>query len=95
MANNGLVALEKLSEGSFDIVLMDIQMPEMDGLTAATQIRSDRRYDKLPVLAMTANAGPEHLEESMNAGMNEHLTKPINTEQLYNALIKWHKIKES
>jgi len=89
LAGNGLIALEKLREGSFDLVLMDIQMPEMDGLTASVQIRADPRYAKLPVLAMTANAGEEHLAESKNAGMNDHLTKPVEAETLFNALIKW------
>ena len=89
LANNGIEALEKLKEGDFDLVLMDIQMPKMDGLTATAQIRADPRYDSLPVLAMTANAVVEHLAESMRAGMNDHLTKPIEVEKLYNALIKW------
>ena len=66
-------------------------MPEMDGLTATAQIRADRRYDGPPILAMTANTGKEHYEESINAGMNDHLTKPINMEQLYKALLKWSK----
>ena len=91
LSDNGIKALEMLQIKTFDIVLMDIQMPEMDGLTAAAQIRADRRHDNLPILAMTANAGAEHLEESMRAGMNDHLTKPLDTEQLYKALIKWGK----
>ncbi|MCL1829611.1 MAG: response regulator [Oscillospiraceae bacterium] len=89
IANNGLEALEKLKKEDFDIVLMDIQMPEMDGLTATAQIRTDSRNDKLPVIAVTANAGKEHFEESMRAGMNDFLTKPVDTEQLYDILIKW------
>jgi CheY-like chemotaxis protein len=91
MAYNGLEALEILQKERFDIVLMDIQMPEMDGLTAAAQIRSDHRFDGLPLLAMTANAEPEHMAESKNAGMNDHLTKPIDVDQLYMALKKWGK----
>ena len=93
IAENGLVVLEKLRKGCFDAILMDIQMPEMDGLTAAAQIRADRRYDDLPILAMTANAGQEHYEESIKAGMNDHLTKPINKDHIYSALIKWCKRK--
>ena len=91
IAVNGLKTLEILEQKSFDIVLMDIQMPEMDGLTAAAQIRADPRFDELPILAMTANAGLEHMEESLSAGMNDHLTKPIDTVQLYQALKKWGK----
>ena len=89
LADNGLMALEMLDKQNFDIVLMDIQMPEMDGLTATGQIRANRRYEKLPILAMTANAGAEHLDESIKAGMNDHLTKPIDVEQLWCALLKW------
>jgi CheY-like chemotaxis protein len=91
MANNGVEALAKLQKGNFDLVLMDVQMPEMDGLTATVQIRADHRYDGLPILAMTANAGKEHFDESIKAGMNDHLIKPIDVEHLYNALIKWSK----
>ncbi len=91
MAENGLVALEKLREKSFDMVLMDIQMPEMDGLTAAAQIRADARYDGLPIIAVTANASPEHKQESREAGMNDHLTKPVDAEKLYSALAAWNK----
>jgi len=91
LADNGIRALEALKEGRFDVILMDIQMPEMDGLTATAQIRADHRYDNLPVLAMTANAAAEHQAESMSVGMNDHLTKPIDVNQLYNALKKWGK----
>jgi signal transduction histidine kinase/ActR/RegA family two-component response regulator len=93
LSDNGLKALEKLREETFDLVLMDIQMPEMDGLTATAQIRADRRFDSLPVLAMTAHAGPEHLAESLSAGMNDHLTKPVDVERLYGALTKWGRRK--
>ena len=91
LAENGIRTLEILQKEKFDIVLMDIQMPEMDGLTATAQIRTDYSYDDLPILAMTANSGAEHMEESMKAGMNDHLTKPVDVKQLYNALIKWSK----
>ena len=88
-AENGIKALECLHEGVFDVVLMDIQMPEMDGLTATAQIRSDPRFSTLPVLAMTANVGAEHVAESMKAGMNAHLSKPVDVAKLYRALNKW------
>ena len=89
LADNGIKALEALRDNKFDIVLMDIMMPEMDGLTTTAQIRADGRFGDLPILAMTANAGAEHLEESMNAGMNDYLTKPVDTKQLYKTLMKW------
>jgi len=89
IANNGFEAIEMLGNGVFDVVLMDIQMPEMDGLTAAAKMRADSRFDGLPILAMTANAAEEHYNESIGAGMNDHLTKPVDRELLYGALAKW------
>jgi len=91
LADNGLLAIEKLQKGSFDVILMDVMMPGMDGLTATKQIRADKQYEHLPILAMTANVEPEHVAESFAAGMNDHLTKPVNVEQLYKALCKWGK----
>ena len=91
LADNGLEVLEKLAPGRFDLILMDIQMPEMDGLTATAQIRADGRYAALPILAMTANAGQEHYDESIKAGMNDHLTKPVDMDHLYQSLLKWSK----
>lgn len=89
IANNGVEALKRLEEQKFDIVLMDIQMPEMDGLTAASKIRMNTEYKDMPILAMTANSAKEHREESRRSGMNEHLTKPIDVNELYEALDKW------
>ena len=89
VAGNGIEALELLQGNVFDLVLMDIQMPEMDGLTATVQIRSDPRFADLPILAMTANVGAEHLAESLAAGMNAHLTKPVDVEKLYSTLKEW------
>jgi CheY-like chemotaxis protein len=91
MADNGIRALEKLQEGTFDLILMDIQMPEMDGLTATAQIRADSRYESLPILAVTANAGADFGMECLRAGMNDYLTKPLDTKKLYDALKKWGK----
>jgi CheY-like chemotaxis protein len=85
------MALDILQKERVDIVLMDIQMPEMDGLTATAQIRASHRHGDLPVLAMTANAGAEHMAESMQAGMNDHLTKPVEVDRLYSALKRWGK----
>jgi CheY-like chemotaxis protein len=88
-ADNGLEALEALEKETFDVVLMDIQMPKMDGLTAAARIRADRRFADLPILAMTANSAAEHREESLRSGMNDHLTKPVDALELYTALMQW------
>ena len=89
MAENGIKALVELENGIFDLILMDIQMPEMDGLTAAAKIRTNPEYDKIPILAMTANSTAEHREESRRSGMNAHLTKPVEAEVIYEALRYW------
>ncbi|MFN5634386.1 MAG: response regulator [Flavobacteriia bacterium] len=79
---NGAEAIEKLKESKFDLVLMDIQMPVMDGLTACRKIREEMNKE-LPVLAMTAHAMKGEREKSLAAGMNDHITKPIDPEHLY------------
>jgi PAS domain S-box-containing protein len=91
VTNNGIEALDTLRKASFDLVLMDIQMPEMDGLTATAQIRSDPRYADLPIVALTANVGAEYEAECIKAGMNGYLTKPVDMEKLYGALVKWRR----
>ncbi|MFM7015445.1 MAG: response regulator [Bacteroidota bacterium] len=90
-ARNGLEAVEKVNTESFDAVLMDIQMPEMDGLTATKKIREDKRKNNLPIIAMTAHALKGEKEKSIAAGMNDHITKPIDPTVLYKALIKYVK----
>ncbi|WP_432738302.1 response regulator [Maridesulfovibrio sp. FT414] len=89
VAVNGRKAFEALSEKMYDMVFMDIQMPEMDGLTATRLIRSDERYDDLPIVAMTAHAMSGDREKSLEAGMDEHLTKPIDPAQLELVLIRF------
>lgn len=86
---NGKEALEKLKESNFDLVLMDIQMPIMDGLTASRKIREELNNKELPVLAMTAHAMKGEREKSLAAGMNDHITKPIDPEFLYMTLRKF------
>lgn len=88
-ASNGQEALEMLEHSMFDAVLMDIQMPVMDGLTATQQIRKQPELEKLPVIAMTAHALKGEYEKSMEVGMNEHITKPVNPMQLYRTLEKY------
>ncbi len=70
---------------------MDIQMPEMDGLTAAQKIREEKRFAALPIVAMTAHAMHEDREKSLQAGMNDHITKPINALELFTCLARWLK----
>lgn len=89
IANNGLEALNKLEEQTFDAVLMDIQMPEMDGLQAVRIIRSKPEFDSLPVISMTAHALEKDREKSLEAGMNDHITKPIDPNHLMKVLSQW------
>jgi polar amino acid transport system substrate-binding protein len=86
---NGAEAIDKIKESDYDLVLMDIQMPIMDGLTASRKIREELNKKELPVLAMTAHAMKGEREKSLAAGMNEHITKPIDPEHLYLTLRKF------
>jgi PAS domain S-box-containing protein len=96
IANHGQEALDMLESGRFDCVLMDVQMPIMDGFTATRHIRQDERYQGLPVLAMTANATLKDREKCAQAGMNDHIAKPIVPKILFETLLKWieHKDRE-
>jgi CheY-like chemotaxis protein len=89
MAFNGREGVEQALTGGFDLVLMDIQMPIMDGLDATRSIRADRRFSKMPIIAMTAHAMTGDRNQSLDAGMNDHLTKPINPDRLTEALLRW------
>ena len=89
IAVNGREGVERVLAGSYDLVLMDIQMPVMDGLTATKLIRADERFHHLPIVAMTAHAMSGDRERSLYAGMNDHLTKPISPEMLTEMLIRW------
>jgi PAS domain S-box-containing protein len=89
LAGNGREALSKVRSGSYDAVLMDIQMPEMDGLQAARALRQDGRFGDLPVIAMTAHAMAGDREQSLSAGMNDHVTKPIDPDALFAVLLRW------
>ncbi|GHV50825.1 hypothetical protein FACS1894216_03700 [Synergistales bacterium] len=91
IANNGLEALDILRKESFNIVLMDIQMPEMDGITATINIRRNPAYAGLPILALTAHSLPSDRDKSLSSGMNDHLSKPIDAKILYSALKRWGK----
>jgi len=89
VAWNGREAVEMVESKSYDLVLMDMQMPIMDGLEATRRIRSNPRFAKLPILAMTANAMQQDRERCIAAGMNDHLAKPINPEELFATLRRW------
>ncbi len=81
-AENGLLALQKLTEHSFDIILMDIQMPILDGLETTRKIRALRQYDHIPIVAMSAHAMTQDFERSLESGMQDHITKPFIPEDL-------------
>ena len=89
VAVNGQDGVDHIAAEPYDLVLMDIQMPVMDGLTATRLIRADHRFSKLPILAMTAHAMRGDCERSLLAGMNEHITKPIDPIRLMSTLVRW------
>jgi CheY-like chemotaxis protein len=89
IANNGLDALDMVQKDNFDLVLMDIQMPEMDGLTATKEIRKMDRFKDLPIVAMTAHAMSGDKDLSLAVGMNDHVTKPIDVPELFRTLVRW------
>lgn len=88
--DNGAEAVAAVQEQKYDIVLMDIQMPIMDGLDATRAIRAlGGSYSELPIIAMTAHALVGDADTSLDAGMNDHVTKPIDPEHLFKTLAKW------
>ena len=89
IASSGEEALEQLQQQSFDLVLMDIQMPCMDGYEASQKIRSMPQYAQIPIIAMTANAMSEDRKKSLEVGMNDYVTKPIDPGKLFTALKRW------
>ena len=89
IANNGSEAVTMIEEKNYDLVLMDCQMPIMDGYEATRAIRKEKRFTNLPIVAMTANAMQGDREKCINAGMNDHVSKPISTKELFAALAKW------
>lgn len=89
VSGNGAEALQQLDHGSFDLVLMDCNMPVMDGYEATRLIRQSGKWPDLPIIALTANAMPEEREHCKNIGMNDYLAKPFHREELSHLLDQW------
>ena len=92
LAHNGLEAVERLHAAgpqAFDLVLMDLQMPVLDGYDAVRRLRSDSRFDSLPILAMTAHAMAGEKERCLALGMQDYITKPLVPEQVFGTLVRW------
>jgi CheY-like chemotaxis protein len=97
IANDGKEGVDVLAgrPGDFDGVLMDIQMPVMDGYAATREIRKDDRFKDIPVIAMTANAMAGDREKALDAGMNDHVAKPIDVKELFDVLDRWIEVPEA
>jgi len=89
VANNGREAIDMLAHERFDAVLMDCQMPVMDGYAATRELRGDPKWRDLPIIAMTANAMVGDREKVLAAGMNDHIAKPINVSEMFATLARW------
>ena len=90
MAPNGEKALEILDkDNTFDLVLMDIMMPVMDGYETMEKIRKDKRFNNLPIIALTAKAMKEDRDKSIAAGANDYLSKPVDLQKLFNLMRIW------
>jgi two-component system sensor histidine kinase/response regulator len=94
VASNGSIALEMVQQKHYDLILMDVQMPVMDGLEATTAIRRLPNCQTIPILAMTANAFSEDREKCLAVGMNDHVSKPVDIDKLQQSLVKWLPEKE-
>ena len=89
LAENGEIAVRMAQENNYDAVLMDMQMPVMDGIEATRAIRSHPHLQDLPIIAMTANAMAVDRDKCLNAGMNDHIGKPIDPDELFSVLLRW------
>ena len=89
VADNGRIAVDMARRGAYDLILMDMQMPEMDGLEATRLIRRVSELDTTPIVAMTASAFGADRDACLAAGMNDHIGKPVNPATLYEKMLRW------
>jgi len=89
LAEDGRQAIERAREADFDLILMDVQMPHVDGLEATASIRRMPRHAQTPIVAMTANAFGDDRDECLAAGMNDHIAKPVDIRKLFDTLARW------
>ncbi|NML24420.1 PAS domain S-box protein [Zoogloea sp. G-4-1-14] len=94
VAEDGSEAIERARERYYDLVLMDVQMPSVDGLKATREIRVLPGWAEIPILAMSANAFDDDLRSALQAGMNDYVTKPVDPEQFFSTLLKWLTIRK-
>ena len=93
LANNGIEALKAVKDSPhsppFDLILMDLQMPELDGYETAKRLRSDSSNNGMPIVAMTAHAMAQERQRCLDAGMNDHISKPIEVDKFFGTLLRW------
>jgi CheY-like chemotaxis protein len=89
VVHNGVEVLEALERQKYDVILMDLQMPDMDGLEATRRIRANPKFAQLPVIAVTAKAMKDDQEQCRRAGANDYLAKPIDLDRLFSLMRVW------
>ena len=94
VGSNGQECLDLAQKEMPDLIILDIMMPVMDGYTATRRLRKEKRFKEMPILAMTANATVDDKKQALEVGMNAHISKPINPEELFRSLIQWIKTGE-
>ena len=91
LAEDGEAAVRMVSKDDYDLVLMDMQMPVMDGIAATKAIRSNPQLRRVPIIAMTANVMATDRDKCIEAGMDDHVSKPIDPDELFATLLRWIK----
>ena len=89
VAEDGEEALQQATVNDYALIIMDMQMPKLNGLEATRAIRQLPRHTKTPIIALTANAFDEDRQSCMEAGMDDHISKPVEPELLFTTLLKW------